>query len=88
MNQATSVSEDKKDGRKTKSIPVALGKITRELALLAQSAALEDQRRAGRKERLVKLFRTGFRGIEKSIANHPSFAEDDLDFFKEEGFNV
>lgn len=63
-------------------------KLTQETARTQQMATLEEARRANREERLVKLFRTGFRGIEKSIANHPSYSEDDLNVFRKAGFNV
>jgi len=91
VHQATSVPEvngKTKRPKKAKSIPATIGKVARELGALQQSATLDEADRAYRKEHLVKLFRVGFRGIEKSIGNHPSYTEDDLTFFKEEGFNV
>ena len=90
MTQARSVPPDETDTRvrKPKSIASAVSKMAREMNILNESVAGEEVDRTKRRERLVKLFRTGFRGIEKSIANHPSYTPEDLEFFRQEGFNV
>ena len=76
-------------GRRPKTkIVSALHKHKEDAAKVYETAVLDEHERIERKRKVLKLLRDGFQGIEKAIANHPSYTEQDLQLFREEGFKV
>jgi hypothetical protein len=83
LHEATIEMEQKQTrARRTRPLPAMARKLAQSAKLLAETALREEERNLADHERLVKLFRLAFRGIEKTMEGHPSFTDEDKEVLR------